>query len=596
MSNISFGGLASGLDTSSLIQQLLSIESRPITLLSRQRATLLSQSDAYKDLNTRFNGLKNAAFELTKISSLVGRKANSSDTDTLVTTANANASSGAYEVEILRLATATRLKTGSATGQGNDLGGVADNTDFSAEQVVQLNLNHRLKEDLTAGNFYVNNQEVTVSNTDTLSDIFNKINTATGGSVTGQLALDSSKGGRVAELSSSSPITLSAGSSNFLSVFNLDTAAYDSGSQTLVSSEAVNRIRSDLQLDNSAGATNLAQPLSGSGVLTINNTAIAYNTSEDSLNDIIERINNSAAGVRATFAAAGAGQLSLVAQNNGPQAIQVADTGNLANALGLLASNSQTLGQSSQIRVDGGAVQSFNKNTGITAAGLDGVLLDLRSADPGNPVTVTVDVDTEAATEKVDQFVNQFNQVVGQINNLTSFNASSGQKGLLLSDFTVTGVRQRLFEMVFSQVSGLDSGNFSGSLAELGFSSGAIGSAPGTTGTLQVDTGKLSQALQNDPTRVAQIFGAEPTSSGAPGVMQKLKDYLDGLSNAAGVFTQRQKSTANRIEDIDERIDSLNARLSKRQIQLENQFTALEKTISRLQTQQNSLSALFASN
>ena len=71
MCNIAFGGLSSGLDTGSIIQQLLALESRPINLLNAQRETLRSQQDAYKDLNTRINGLENAAFELTKVSSLL---------------------------------------------------------------------------------------------------------------------------------------------------------------------------------------------------------------------------------------------------------------------------------------------------------------------------------------------------------------------------------------------------------------------------------------------------------------------------------------------------------------------------------------------
>ncbi|PKL74599.1 MAG: hypothetical protein CVV27_19655, partial [Candidatus Melainabacteria bacterium HGW-Melainabacteria-1] len=48
---ISFGGLASGLDTNGIINQLIAIESRPLTLLSAQRSTLLGRMDAYKDLN-----------------------------------------------------------------------------------------------------------------------------------------------------------------------------------------------------------------------------------------------------------------------------------------------------------------------------------------------------------------------------------------------------------------------------------------------------------------------------------------------------------------------------------------------------------------
>src|SRR3990167_3353421 len=119
MSSISFGGLASGLNTDSIIQQLISIESRPLGLLSTQRTAYQSQASAYKDLNTRLSALESKAFSLTQISSLISRKATSSKSESLLATANADAVTGAYQIEVLQLATATRLQTGTGVGQGN---------------------------------------------------------------------------------------------------------------------------------------------------------------------------------------------------------------------------------------------------------------------------------------------------------------------------------------------------------------------------------------------------------------------------------------------------------------------------------------------
>lgn len=591
MGNIAFGGLASGLDTGSIIQQLIALESRPINLLNTQRETLRSQQDAYKDLNTRINGLENAAFELTKISSLLGRQANSSNTNTLLATASADALTGSYEIEVLQLATASRLQTGTGAGSGNTQGGVADTTDFSGETVTQINANNRLRENLSTGNFFVNGQSVSVQASDTLDDILTKINTATGGAVTGDLVSDPAQGGNVLRLSSASPIALSQGTSNFTSAFKLDTASYSAGN--LESSGAVNTVRAGLKLDGSEGSVNLAQTV-GSGVLTLNNVAINYDASNDSLNDVIQRINASDAGVRASFSQAGGGRISLLAENNGPLAIQVSDTGNLANALGLQAADSSQVGKSAQVRVDGGVVQSFNKNTGIQADGAEGLVLDLRSADVGNPVSVTVAVDTETAISKIKNFVDQYNQLNTRINELTAYDSETGKKGLLMSDFTVNNLRQRMNDLVFSQVRGLDGTNSRGSLTEIGLSTGAIGSVPGSTTKLEFNTAKFQEALEADPTRVAQLLGAEDTSTGSNvGVMTEIKGYLDRISNSTGIFSERQRSTGRQIEDIGERIESLNERLDRRQQRLEAQFTLLERTLSGLQAQQSSLSALF---
>lgn len=593
MGNISFGGLASGLDTTSIIQQLISLESRPITLLTQQQSTLQTESSAYRDLNTKISALDSAAFDLTQVSNLVAHKATSSDNNVLLATANTNAITGSYQVEVLQLATASRTHTGTGTGQGNTIGGISAITDFSNDTIGQINSANHLSADLSSGNFYVNGQAVAVNSSDTLNDIFARISTATGGAVTGQLATDSSKGGLVVQLSSASNITLGKGTSNFLSALKLDTASYSGG--TLSSSDAINAVQADLKLDGSEGATNLAQIAVGSGTLTINGTAISYNDSQDSLNDLISRINASDAGVRAAFSAVGGGQVSLIDKNNGPLSIQISDTGGLAAALGLTASDSETLGQSAQIRVDGGAVQSFNQNSSISASGLDGIVLDLRDADPGNPVSVTVSANTDIAVNKVQNFVDKYNAVVSSIDDLTSFDPLTNTRGTLLGDFTINSVRDRLKSVVFEQVSGLVGNSTLGSLGELGLSTGAIGSIPGSTNTLQLDASKLRDALQSDPTRVAQIFGAEDTSTGSEGIASRLSSYLDGISSSTGIFNTKIKSNDSKVQELNDRINQLNDRLDKKQTLLQSQFTAMELTLSRLQTQQNSLTSLFTS-
>lgn len=588
MGNIAFGGLSSGLDTGAIIQQLLALESRPVNLLNTQRETLRSQQSAYKDLNTRISGLENATFELTQVSSLLGRQATSSDKDTLLATASPNAVTGSYQIEVLRLATASRLTTGTGVGAGNTLGSVSDVSDFSGETVLQINTNNRLRNDLTSGSFFVNGQSVQVQATDTLDNIFTKISTATGGAVTGDLVSDPSQGGNVLTLSSGSPIVLSQGTSNFLNVFKLDTAGYSGG--VLESSDVVNAVRTDVKLD---GSTNFAQAIT-SGVLTLNNKSIAYDVSTDTLDSILQRINASDAGVRATFSNVGGGRLNLVSSKSGPLSIQLSDTGTLANALGLNAADSLQAGQSAQVKVDGGVAQSFNQNAGIQAAGAEGILLDLRAADVGNPVTVGVEVNIDSAVEKIQGFVDQYNQLNDRISELTAFDPSTGTKGLLLSDFSVNNLRQRLNDMLFKRVSGLDGGSSQGSLSELGFSTGAIGALPGTTSKLEFNVSTFRTALKDDPTRVAQLLGAEDTLSGANvGIMTEVKSYLDRISNTTGIFSQRQRSMGVQIEGIGDRIESLNARIDKKQVRLQAQFTILERTLANLQTQQTSLSSLF---
>lgn len=591
MSSISFGGLVSGLDTDSIIQQLISIESRPLALLSQQRSVYESQIEAYKDLNTRISALENKAFALTQMNNLLGKKASSSRSEALVATASREAQTGSYQVEVLQLATASRLQTGTGIGQGNTSGGLADiSTDFSGHTLAQINAANRLKQDVTSGTFFVNGQSITVSSADTLNDIFADIQAATGVSVS--LVQDPTKGGQILSFSSASPVLLSSGTSNFLQAFKLDSAVWSAG--TLNSSDAINGIQTDLKLDGSEGATNLAQAV-GSGVLTVNGVNISYNAANDSLDDILQRINQSQAGVTATFSSLGSGQVILSSKGTGPQALMLSDSGNLAAALGLSAADAQTVGQAAQLRINGGAVQSFTKNTGLQAAGLTGVTLDLREANPGNPFTVTVSADTSTAVSQVQGFIDQFNNVIKRINELTAYNKETQERGILIADFSVNNIKDRLYQMVFSTVSGLTEGKSTGTLSELGITTGAIGSSVGTTTELQLDSTKLIAALENTPNRVAQLFGADTPSGTSPGIMSQFKSYLDSLSNVTGTFIQRQKVVNSQIATIDNRIESINNRLASKQKRLEQQFAAMEKILAQMQTQQNSLNNLISS-
>ena len=61
MSTFSVGGLASGLDTKTIISQLMSIESQPKTMLQWKQQLWTARKNAWSDLNTRLNTLQTKA-------------------------------------------------------------------------------------------------------------------------------------------------------------------------------------------------------------------------------------------------------------------------------------------------------------------------------------------------------------------------------------------------------------------------------------------------------------------------------------------------------------------------------------------------------
>lgn len=122
---ISFGGLASGLDTKSIISALVSIERRPISQLETKKSSLNKQKSLYGDLRGLLDKLRTAAKDLKGTTDFLSMKAASDDEDVLKATASNSADPGTYKVRVLQLAQAqVNASTGSASRTAS-LGGPA---------------------------------------------------------------------------------------------------------------------------------------------------------------------------------------------------------------------------------------------------------------------------------------------------------------------------------------------------------------------------------------------------------------------------------------------------------------------------------------
>ncbi|MEQ8764005.1 MAG: flagellar filament capping protein FliD [Planctomycetota bacterium] len=110
-SGISFGGLASGLDSQAIIQTLVNLERRPITLLQQQKTNFNRQIDLFGTFETRLNSLQTSLENLRDEDSF--KKFNASTERAAVVTASAsgNALGGVYDVSVKQLAQQTRLSS-----------------------------------------------------------------------------------------------------------------------------------------------------------------------------------------------------------------------------------------------------------------------------------------------------------------------------------------------------------------------------------------------------------------------------------------------------------------------------------------------------
>lgn len=119
---ISFGGIASGLDTASIIAALSSLNQRPIALLEQKRAEFGSLKKRYEELDDKLSTLRDKARNLAKSKDFLAFSAASSKSDVLTASASGAAGVGAFDVTVNSL----------AKSQVNASNGYADFTTTSA--------------------------------------------------------------------------------------------------------------------------------------------------------------------------------------------------------------------------------------------------------------------------------------------------------------------------------------------------------------------------------------------------------------------------------------------------------------------------------
>jgi flagellar hook-associated protein 2 len=155
---ISVGGLVSGLDTNSIITQLMDLQKQPITKLQSKQADYNVELSTYGSLQSLMAQFKTDIKGLDSVDDLTSFYASSGNNDLFTAAANNTATAGSYDITVQQLASAQKLTSGG----------------FSEEELVGKGTLH-LKVG-TAGA-----RDIDVSATDTLPDVAKKINDAKAG-------------------------------------------------------------------------------------------------------------------------------------------------------------------------------------------------------------------------------------------------------------------------------------------------------------------------------------------------------------------------------------------------------------------------------
>lgn len=122
---IRFGGMASGIDTDSIIKQLMTVERIPIDKLGQKKQITTWKIDAYREVNLSLFNLRNKAVDLSLSSNFYTRIATSSDSARVAVTAKpASGTSSLQITSVDALANVASTFSNSATNL-TDKNGVA---------------------------------------------------------------------------------------------------------------------------------------------------------------------------------------------------------------------------------------------------------------------------------------------------------------------------------------------------------------------------------------------------------------------------------------------------------------------------------------
>ena len=153
----SVGGLASGLDTNTIVDQLMSIERQPQVRIAQQKTIETARQQALKDINTRLVNLDNAIAGLRDVGTWGDvQDVESSDSGRVAAVRTGGAAAGGYSIGVSRLARAQQMTQGSSATAAS-----ADST-----LTIQVGSGAAIDVALTAG--------------DTLQTVADKINGSSG--------------------------------------------------------------------------------------------------------------------------------------------------------------------------------------------------------------------------------------------------------------------------------------------------------------------------------------------------------------------------------------------------------------------------------
>ena len=154
--------------------------------------------------------------------------------------------------------------------------------------------------------------------------------------------------------------------------------------------------------------------------------------------------------------------------------------------------------QNANFFIDGIAV---SKSANLVSDVIDGTILTLDSTGSG---TVTLSSDSDAIKDKVQAYIDGYNELALHLTSELSLETETGETGVLFANFTIQNLQQKLRETITTQILGV-TGDFS-YLSQIGIRTVS-------DGTLTLNDGDFTDALAANVSNISQLFSSSSATT-----------------------------------------------------------------------------------
>ncbi len=572
--SISFSGLASGLDTSSWVDALVSVKQEKVTQLQADLALIKTSKETLTETRSTFNSLRTALEKLTdkkfggSFDLFSKNSAVSSDESIFKATASSDAVRQNYDITVQQLATFTKAVSKESASAVAD-----DDTKLA---------NIGIKEGTLT--VYVNGAKtaINIENDDTLGDLKSQL--AAAGIKT---EIDENGSVKFSAQNEGDSINFGAttDTSNFVSLIGL--AKQEDG--TYASSNSLFKANTGSKLTDAEAGFN-EQITAGTFTIGDATFTIDENTT---LSSLISQINNNEDAQATAYWDDATGKLSITSKKEGASYINIeAGTSNFTDVMGLteterdaggnvvtskMFTDTQVLGQNAQLTINGTSITSTSNTVSSDISRIAGVTLTLTGVSTdseGNTKNSTLKVsqDTSGLVDAVKGFIEAYNKVMTQVDEVTATGAD------LHGETSLTSLTRTLRSYATS--GNTTNGGAYNLLSQIGISTGEANgnSLASDTTSLQFDEDAFLKALEEDPASVEAILADEN------GVLSMMENTVEmSLKASVGFFDVKQGTLDSDITKMEEKITKQNKKIDTYRTQLENKFANMELVISQMQ-------------